>query len=192
MHIRDYTPADEESWLRCRLLSFLHTNYYDDVVPARPTFTEPSIQLVAVNADLVVGVMDVTIEDTLATIDTVAVHPDHARQGTATALLTEALDRLSAHGADTLDAWTREDAAANAWYRANQFTEETRYIHVHTRGKEETAQAVRGTTGGQVPLSAFVHAPIDQEAALRAHYKRVYICRRYVRPVVPRVAPAQP
>lgn len=190
MPIRDYVPADEESWLRCRLLSFLHTDYYDDVAPARPTFTEPSIQLVAVRADLVVGVMDVTIEDTLATIDTVAVHPDHARRGTATALLTEALDRLPAH-VDALDAWTREDVAANAWYRANQFTEETRYIHVHTRGKEETAQAVQGRTERQIPISVFMHAPIEQEEALRARYKRVYICRRYVRPVGSRVAPGR-
>ena len=28
--IRDYEPADEEAWLRCRVLAFLHTAYYDD------------------------------------------------------------------------------------------------------------------------------------------------------------------
>ncbi|MFI0717268.1 hypothetical protein ACH4SK_43320 [Streptomyces inhibens] len=28
--IRDYTPADEESWLRCRVLSFLHANITDE------------------------------------------------------------------------------------------------------------------------------------------------------------------
>jgi hypothetical protein len=29
--IREYVPADEASWLRCRVLSFLGTAYYDDV-----------------------------------------------------------------------------------------------------------------------------------------------------------------
>jgi ribosomal protein S18 acetylase RimI-like enzyme len=186
--IRDYVPADEESWLRCRLLSFLHTSYYDDVVPARPTLAHPSIQLVTASADVIVGVLDVTIDNTLATIDTIAVHPDNARRGTATALLAEALDRLPGCGVETLDAWTREDVAANAWYQANHFTEEFRYIHVHTRGKEETAHAVSGRAEGQVPLSVFVHVPIDQEDTLRAQYKRVYICRRYVRPIAAQVS----
>lgn len=47
MHtIRDYQPSDEASWLRCRLLTFFGTDYYDDIVLARPTFERPAIRLV--------------------------------------------------------------------------------------------------------------------------------------------------
>jgi hypothetical protein len=45
--IGDYAPADEESWLRCRVLAFLHTAYYDDVLCAKPAYANPSIALVA-------------------------------------------------------------------------------------------------------------------------------------------------
>lgn len=184
MVIRDYAPGDEESWLRCRVLSFLHSDYYDDVLPARPVFDGPAVQLVAVAGDVVVGVLDVTVDGALGTIDTVAVHPDHGRHGIATALLRTALARLPAHGVATLDAWTLEDVAANAWYQRNGFTEHTRYVQVFTRGKEETARAVRATGDGLTAFSTFLHAPIEQEAALRRQFQRVYVCRRYVRPVV--------
>lgn len=34
VQVRDYQPADEQGWLRCRVLSFLGTAYFDDVMPA--------------------------------------------------------------------------------------------------------------------------------------------------------------
>ncbi len=35
--IRDYRTSDETSWLRCRVLAFLDTAYYDDVWTAKPS-----------------------------------------------------------------------------------------------------------------------------------------------------------
>ena len=96
--IRDYVPADETSWLRCRVLSFLSTAYYDNVEPTKPAIPAPGFELVAVDAadpdGAVLGIMDVTVEDGLATIDTVAVHPDHQHHGIGRSLLTQALGRV--------------------------------------------------------------------------------------------------
>ena len=105
--VRDYRPADESSWLRCRVLSFLDTCYFDDVATAKPVEDDAdgTIELVAVDGDgggggggdrdgdgdgtgegggdLVVGLMDVAIRGELATIECVAVHPDYRRAGLA-------------------------------------------------------------------------------------------------------------
>lgn len=57
VQVRDYQPADEQDWLRCRVLAFLGTAYFDDVMTAK---TSPVIgaELVAVDDDIVVGVLD--------------------------------------------------------------------------------------------------------------------------------------
>jgi hypothetical protein len=48
MLIRRYRPADERCWLRCRLLSFAGTCYYDDVFVTRPAGDDLAVALVAV------------------------------------------------------------------------------------------------------------------------------------------------
>ncbi|GAA4231017.1 hypothetical protein FHR32_004895 [Streptosporangium album] len=40
--------ADEESWLRCRVLSFLHKPYFDDVRTSKPGCPPPGYELVEV------------------------------------------------------------------------------------------------------------------------------------------------
>ncbi|GAA3080004.1 ribosomal protein S18 acetylase RimI-like enzyme [Kribbella aluminosa] len=114
IEIRDYRDADATSWLRCRLLSFFNTEYFDDVVVERPTLENPVHRLVAVENDTVVGLMDVELFPDRATIAVLAIHPDHQREGLATRLLDAVLPRLES---DVLDAWTRGDAAANDWYQ---------------------------------------------------------------------------
>ena len=130
--IREYRPADETSWLRCRVLSFLSTPYFDDVLRTKPETPAPGFALVANEEHgTVTGIIDVTVEDELATIDTVAVHPDHQHQGIGRALLAGARDRVSALGVPTLDAWTRDDPDTLRWYRAMGFTEGEHYLHVY-------------------------------------------------------------
>lgn len=179
--VRPYTPADESGWLRCRALAFLGTQYYDDVKPRRTTFDRPALSLVAEADDgTVAGLLDIELDGDTATIDTVAVHPDHARQGIATALLTAAIPWVEAAGAVSLDAWTREDAAANAWYRASGFSECHRYLHVYKNAGEPT-DGFTSPDGLSAPVTAFMHADISREAELRARYARVHVCRRYRR-----------
>jgi len=181
-HVRDYESADERGWLRCRVLSFLGTQYYDDVRSRRAPLEGPSVGLVAVSPGPegeVVGIFDVEVDDAEATIDTLAVHPDHARGGIGAAMLAVAVGRLRAQGHGSLDAWTREDAAANAWYQAQGFVERFRYVHVHKEGDDDP-RGFRSPDGLSTPVRAFAHAPLEMEAQLRAEFSRVYVCRQYV------------
>ncbi len=77
--MRTYDPADEPSWLRCRVLGFLDTAYFDDVWPVKPP--SAGLDLVAATAGTVAGILTATVNREAATIDTVVVHPDFRRQG---------------------------------------------------------------------------------------------------------------
>lgn len=179
--IRSYQDSDAASWLRCRLLSFFTTNYYDDVVVDRPRYVNPAIQRVAVVGETVVGLLDVAMADSNATIEVLAVHPDHQRRGIATSLLHSVCPELrNRHGVETLDAWTREDLAANQWYLRSGFTEAFSYLHVY-KGHEDDAAGFQSPAGLSPPVTAFLQAPREREAELRRRFRRVYVCRRYVR-----------
>jgi ribosomal protein S18 acetylase RimI-like enzyme len=185
-HVRDYRPADEPEWLRCRVLSFLDTCYYDDVATAKPVEDDAdrTIELVAVRGGAIAGLMDVAVRGELATIECVAVHPDHQRAGVASALLSTALERLAAMpvpGAPptVLDAWTREDRSALAWYAAHGFVETETYLHVYS-GYGRAATMVSSTLPLR-PASVFAHASREHEARMRAEFERVYVCRRMQR-----------
>jgi ribosomal protein S18 acetylase RimI-like enzyme len=183
MIIRDYDDDDEAGWLRCRLLSFFDTAYYDDVKVERTPFVLDAIRLVADVDGVIAGLIDIEVDGAAATIDSIAVHPDHRRAGLATALLREGLARLPA-GVTTLDAWTREDEAALRWYTANSFTEEYRYLHVY-KGYHEPDDGFTTPPPLSAPVIAFCHAPIEHEAELRARYHRVYVCRQFVLQISP-------
>jgi ribosomal protein S18 acetylase RimI-like enzyme len=180
--LRDYATADEQSWLRCRVLAFLATAYFDDVHTARAPIAEPGFGLVAVADDgTVVGILDVTVEDALATIDTVAVHPDHRHRGIGRALLTRALGRVAEVGATALDAWTRDDQATLEWYRAMGFAESDHYLHVyanHYTDPAEPDRAMGGRRPGLRPVAVFLHAELADEQRWRREFARVHVCRR--------------
>ena len=183
--IRAYDDGDADGWVTCRALSFLRTQYYDDVKPARVRLPEGAIELVAGSVDgEVVGILDVHVDGSEATIDTVAVLPGWQHTGVATQLLARAILELEARGIRTLDAWTREDIAANAWYRRNGFAEATRYLHVYLGDGDDPA-GFHTPDGLSSPVAAFVHGRIEDEADLRARYSRVHACRRYVRELTP-------
>lgn len=183
--VRDYQPADEPSWLRCRALSFLGSAYFDDVKPRRTR--ENQIELVAVlraasaGADDVVGILDVEIDGNLATIDTLAVHPDHQGLGIASALLEEAL-RCLPQAVATLDAWTRDDEPALAWYRSRGFEESDHYLHVY-KTSDTPDEGWSAPEGLSAPVLAFAHGSIEDEAAMRERFERVHVCRRFARSI---------
>ncbi|WP_431036169.1 GNAT family N-acetyltransferase [Streptomyces sp. P6-2-1] len=181
--LRPATPADSPSWLRCRVLSFLDSAYFDDVLRAKPATPHPGLDLVAVDAGgEVVGIMAASLDGGLATIDTVAVHPAHRRRGLAAALLTRVRAEARRLGAETLDAWTRDDPGTLAWYRAQGFTEGEHYLHVyadHYHDAAEPGRAVRPGRERLAPVKVFAHAPLSEEARLRAEFGRVHVCRRF-------------
>jgi ribosomal protein S18 acetylase RimI-like enzyme len=182
--IRDYEPADEQGWLRCRLLSFLGTAYFDDVMTAKQS---PGLgaELVAVQGSTIVGVLDLSVDGDLATIDTIAVHPDHQHLGTGTLLLRQARQRAAALGAVTIDAWTRDDEATLRWYRARGFRESSHYLHVYADHYTDAGEPARAVSSrpGLTPIKVFLHATRDREAELRAAFSRVHVCRRFAQPV---------
>lgn len=181
--VRDYDPADERSWLRCRVLSFLDTNYYDDVATAKPA-RDPGLELVAIAGDQVIGLLDASIDDTSSTIETLAVRPDHRRLGIARVLLAEITDRLRTRGAIQVDAWTRDDAGTLAWYESQGFAQNTHYLHVYASTPEE-ARTAFGSPLNLMPRSGFFHAWTDEEDALRNQFTRVHTCRQYLKPLKP-------
>jgi len=182
--IRDYGPADEQAWLRCRMLSFLGTAYFDDVMTAKKS-PVLGAELVAEDSGAIVGVLDLSAEGQLATIDTIAVHPDHQWRGIGTGLLAQACARAQALGATTIDAWTRDDEPTLRWYRSRGFAESDHYLHVyanHYARAGEPADAVQGSPGLK-PIIVFLHADLDREAEMRTRFTRVHVCRRFSRAV---------
>ncbi|MFG3437950.1 GNAT family N-acetyltransferase [Nonomuraea sp. NPDC047897] len=83
--VRACSAAAEPSWFRCRALSFLSTAYFDDVRTAEPDISR--LELVADHHGHIIAIMDVEVGHDLATIDTIAVHPDHQRRGLGRAML---------------------------------------------------------------------------------------------------------
>lgn len=177
--IREFRPDDERRWLECRLLGFFDTNYYDDVKVAKTQFDSEHLEFVAESGGVIVGLIDVEIDGDSATIDSIAVLPTAQRQGIASALLDHAISALPQCVA-TIDAWTRESEGANAWYRAVGFTENYRYLHVY-KGNDEPDDGFESPMGLSRPVVAFMHAEVEDEARFRHAFKRVYVCRQYVR-----------
>lgn len=179
--VRPYLRSDEQSWLRCRVLSFLGSSYFDDVKRSKTVFGNPSFELVAIDPQVdnqVVGLLDLEIFGELATIDSVAVHPDYARQGIAAALWAKALEQVPS-SVTHLDAWTREDEAANRWYQSQGFELDTEYLHVFYEA-EESGQGITVPPGLRLE-TGFLHAELRHETQLRKEFGRVYRCRRYLR-----------
>lgn len=185
--IRDYAPQDERSWLHCRVLAQLDTAYFDDVARAKPELEGPGFELVAVDgSDVVVGLMDVTVEEDVATIDTVAVHPDHQHRGIGRALLALAEERARALGATRLDAWTRDSPDTLRWYQSTGFTDHDHYLHVYANwyvAAEEADRAVGAPRPGLRLKMAFLHADLADEERMRREFSRVHVCRRFTKPL---------
>ena len=124
--IRPYEPADETGWLRCRVLSFLDTAFFDAVEREKERYQRPAIELVAEEASEIVGLLDLEhgFEPGAVLADRpgpggmiwhLAVHPDHQRRGIASALLAEAERRAReqrARPARGVDARRRARAGA--------------------------------------------------------------------------------
>lgn len=181
IRIRAYEPSDEPAWVRCRAVAFLDTCYYDSVEPRKPVEeADAVIDLLAVDGDRVVAILDVAVRGDLATIETVCVDPEYRRFGLATRLLTEVFARLQGTPARTLDAWTREDRAARAWYEAKGFVEEETYIHVYSGYGPANTARLTDRRAPYTPVTVFAHAKREHEEQARAEFDRVYVCRRYM------------
>lgn len=164
--------------------SFLGTAYFDDVMTVKKS-PVAGAELVAVDDDAIVGLLDLSADGNLATIETIAVHPDHQHRGIGTMLFEQARTQGAALGATVMDAWTRDDEAALRWYRARGFRESDHYLHVYADRYINAAEPVEAVERrpGLEPIKIFLHASLDHEAEMRKKFRRVHVCRRFTRPI---------
>jgi ribosomal protein S18 acetylase RimI-like enzyme len=182
--VRTYEDADERGWLICRVLSFLDSAFYDDVRREKERYDNPAVELVAERDGVIVGLIDVECETEPGTICEdlpglggmiwhLAVHPDHQRRGVATALLREAESRARARGVVRLEAWTRDDPPARAWYESAGFDLVQGYLHVYIDLDEGLRDLFPTSSDGIRPVKVFAHYVGDPDA-LRDRFKRVH------------------
>jgi ribosomal protein S18 acetylase RimI-like enzyme len=175
--IRSYEPQDERSWLRCRLLSFFDTAFFDVVERRKETYDKPAIELVADDEGEVVGLLDLECDsDGLydrpgrgGMIWHLATRPDRQREGIASALLEEAEERARRAGLVRLEAWTRDDAHVQRWYQSHGFTQIDSYLHVYLERDD-----LRAFDGELRLVKAFAHYTGDDPDAIRQRYARVH------------------
>ena len=60
--VRSYEPADEVGWVRCRVLSFLGSAFWDAVEREKEHYERPAIELVAEADGTIVGLLDLECE----------------------------------------------------------------------------------------------------------------------------------
>ncbi len=189
--VRPYRDADEEGWIRCRVLSFLGSAFFDDVRREKEHYESPSLGLVADHDGQIVGLLDVECEEEPGTVCSrrpglggmiwhVAVHPDHQRRGIATALLREA-ERLAAEqGLVRFEAWTRDDEHVQAWYESRGFEQVESYLHVYV----EFGEGLRDLfpiADGLRPVRLFAHYIGNQRDEIKQRFARVHDCVLYER-----------
>jgi ribosomal protein S18 acetylase RimI-like enzyme len=179
--VREYEPADETGWVRCRALSFLGSAFYDSVFREKEHYDHPSIELVAEAAGEIVGLIDTEYgfgpeDDVLADrpgsggmVWSLAVHPDHQRQGVARALLEETERRSRAAGLGRLEAWTRDDAHVQRWYEEHGFVQIDGYLHVYLERDD-----LRQYDGELRLVHALAHYTGDEPDRIKQRYRRVH------------------
>ncbi|MFW9913882.1 MAG: GNAT family N-acetyltransferase [Candidatus Thorarchaeota archaeon] len=192
--IRKFTEDDEKGWVRCRVLAFLNSAYYDDVYREKEHYESQSIELVAEAEGEVVGLIDIECETEPHTICSrssdgdesqvagmiwhLAVHPDFRRQGIAKALLQQAIEQSRELGLSRLEAWTRNDGQAEIWYQKQGFQRAESYYHVYMDSSEMVPEIINAKVPGLNLRSAFAHYSGDDTSIL-TQFKRVYRCSRY-------------
>ena len=188
MEIRDYQSDDQISWLRCRVLAFLDTAYYDIVIKEKDVYQYPSIELVAIEDGIVVGLIDVEYEEEPNKICTahetrgamiwhLAVHPDYSHQGIGVALLKEVEHRLKEKEITYLEAWTRDDEWIHRWYLKQNFMKLSTYLHVYIDGTNGIGSQVKDL----VPIQSFCQYIGSEPAMIKKRYKRVHECTGFVK-----------
>lgn len=184
--IREYKPDDERGWLECRVLSFLDSAYYDDVVRQKPSYLNPTIDLVAESDKKIVGFIEVECDLADGTtcyqgpypagmIWNIGVLPEHRRDGIATKLLDEAKRMALEKGVNRFEAFTRDDQFVHRWYEKNGFHKVMSYLHVYLNYDELQEFGLRSKIGLS-PHKMFAHYLDDDIEAVRHKYERVHDC----------------
>ena len=192
--IRSYEPQDETGWLQCRVLAFLETDYFDDVLKKKTRYTVPAIELVADLNGAIIGLLDIECETEPKTVCSptgeasqglagmiwhIAVLPEYQRYGIAQALLNEAKNLALLQKVERFEAWTREDSPINRWYQNHGFRLIEKYYHIFpTQEEMQKTEIIKSKMNDLFPVTAFFHYLGDDKKFL-GKFSRVYECRRY-------------
>jgi ribosomal protein S18 acetylase RimI-like enzyme len=158
-------------------LSFFDTAFFDAVEREKERYDRDAIELVAEANGIIVGLLDLECEsDGLSArpgaggmIWHLATHPDHQRQGIASALLSEAEHQARERGLVRLEAWTRDDAPTQRWYERHGFVQIDSYLHVYLE-----RDALREFDGELRLVKAFAHYTGDRREEIRRRFSRVH------------------
>jgi len=187
MIIRHYRKEDEVGWVRCRVLSFLNTAYFDNVLKEKEKYANPSIELVAEEEGKIIGILDVEYEEKERSVCSrgtglggmiwhIAVHPDFRGKGIGTLLLEEAEKIAIKKGLNRFEAWTRDDVRVNRWYVNNDFKNIDSYLHVYLDGKNEIGGVIHSKIDNLYPIQTFAHYYGDEKELMKSKFKRVHEC----------------
>lgn len=189
MIIRAYKDSDEIGWIRCRVLSFLHTAYFDNVLNKKESYENPAIELVAELNGQIVGLIDVEYEKEEKTVCSrgeglggmiwhIAVHPDYYRQGIGEKLLHTAEKQAINIGLNRFEAWTRDDPWVRNWYEKMLFHKVHSYYHIYLEGKE-----LKNKIQSNIPklhlVNAFAHYVGDEMEQFKTSSQRIHECVCY-------------
>lgn len=188
MEIREYQSSDEIGWIRCRVLAFLNTPYYDIVVNKKEQYHNPSIELVALEDGQVIGLLDIECEVKPNTICTakgtlggmvwnLAVHPNYQKKGVGSSLLKEAQKRLKDSKVTYLELWAREDKITYQWYEKHGFKKIGAYLHVYVNGNK----GIQPRISGLIPVQTFCQYVGNDWKLIKSRYERVYECHGFVK-----------
>jgi len=148
--IRKYQSTNEQGWVRCRVIAFLDSAYFDDVHRCKEKYENPAIELVAEVDGKIVGLLDLEYEQNIGDVGYksdcltgviwhLAVLPEFRKQGIAAKLLMEAVKKANQKSIKLIQAWTRDDQFVLNWYKHSSFIKRESYYHVYAEADECTA-----------------------------------------------------
>mgnify|MGYP001048782551 CR=1 FL=1 len=189
MIIRKYEDKDELGWVRCRVLSFLDSAYFDNVLQKKEHYNNPSLELVAEINDKIVGLLDIEYEKDKGTVcyNTdqlggviwhLAVLPEYRNSGISTKLLKKAIDILKGENIERLEAWTRDDKWVNNWYENRGFELKEQYLHVYAEG-DECDEVADSKISRLFLVNSFAHYVGENTVEIKEQFKRVHECNLY-------------
>ncbi|MGL5677120.1 MAG: GNAT family N-acetyltransferase [Cellulosilyticaceae bacterium] len=192
--IRAYQDTDEPEWVRCRVLSFLDSSYYDDVKREKEQYDHPSICLIAEHANRMIGFIDVEYEESRgevcylkgslgANIWHLGVLPEYRSRGIAGMLWEQAKALLIERDIQRVELWTQDDVPANKWYEKQGFKLTWSYLNIFVYGDDKDPSKsyinhkVLGKIFGMRCLN--FEAPIERKYEFMSRYERVHEVRLY-------------
>ena len=184
--IRPYDTSDEENWLKCRLVSFHNSAYYDDVYIKKPTFDNPSLELVAEIDGKIIGILDLekdNKDDSIcycksglgAMVWTIAVLPDYRRFGIASQLILKAVDWAKTKDIEFIEAWTRDDKWVLDWYESVGFSRFHSYWHIYFKG-DNVKSLFESNDKDISPQSVLAYSNKDPKTLDKNKIDRFYKC----------------